>query len=337
LRTSKPATRPLTGCSTTTCIPPTPPLSLLKPSREAVALDPPRPGVTPEHLAGYQQVMAWFEAEHQVLIGATSAAAQAGRDACAWKLPAVIADFLDWRGYCRESVAIQRTALAAATRLRDTAARAMVGREPGRACTCLADYDQARAHITESLGRYRELGDVGGQARASQARACQSLAWLAGRQGRYRDSIQHAEQALDLFEAAGNRAGQAAALNALGYSHALLGEPAQGRRSNHRQALALNHELGDRRGEAHTWDSLGYAEHQLGHHREAADCYQSALSLFRELGDPFNEAEILTHLGDAHHAARNLREARAAWQQALDILDDLHHPDADQLRAKLGS
>ena len=32
-----------------------------------------------------------------------------------------------------------------------------------------------------------------------------------------------------------------------------------------------------------------------------------------------------------------MREARGAWQQALRILDDLHHPDADQIRAKLGS
>jgi DNA-binding SARP family transcriptional activator len=303
---------------------------LLKPSREAVALAPPRPGVTPERLTGYQQAMAWFEAEHQVLIGAARAA-QAGYGACAWKLPSVIADFLDRRGHWRESAAIQRTALAAARSLGDTAAQAMVGRDLGRACAWLTDYDQARTHMTESLALYRKLGDVGGQARAHQ-----SLAWLAGREGRVRDSIQHAELALDMFRAAGNRAGQAAALNGLGYSHVLLGE-AQRAGPFCRQALALNQELQDRRGEAHAWDSLGYAEHHLGHYRDAADCYQSALSLFRELGDRFNEAEILTHLGDTQHAAENTRGAQDAWRQALDIFDDLHHPDADQIRAKLGA
>jgi tetratricopeptide (TPR) repeat protein/transcriptional regulator with XRE-family HTH domain len=303
---------------------------LLQPTREPVPLAPPRAGVTLEHLAGHQQAMAWFEAEHQVLACAAALAAQAGCDGCAWKLPSVMADFLEWRGHWRESAAIQRTALAAATRLGDKAARAMVGHKLGRACAWLTDYDQARAHMTESLGLYRKLGDLGGQARAHL-----SLAWLAGREGRLRDSLEHAEQALSMLRAAGNSAGQAAALNVLGYSHALLGEP-QRARPFCQQALALNQELGDRRGEAHAWDSLGYAEDQLGHHRDAADCYQSALSLFRELGDRFNEAEILTHLGDTRHAAGDQQGARAAWKQALGILDDLHHPDADQIRAKLG-
>ncbi len=83
------------------------------------------------------------------------------------------------------------------------------------------------------------------------------------------------------------------------------------------------------------WDSLGYAEHHLGNLAEAAACYQRALSLFRELGDRYNEAEILIHLGDTHHAAGDLAAGPGAWQQALAILVDLHHPGADQVRAKL--
>ena len=82
-------------------------------------------------------------------------------------------------------------------------------------------------------------------------------------------------------------------------------------------------------------DSLGYAEHKLGRLAEAAVCYQRALSLFREFGDRFYEAEILTHLGDTHCAGGNPQQARDVWQQALAILDDLHHPDANNLRAKL--
>jgi tetratricopeptide (TPR) repeat protein len=304
---------------------------LLKPTREPVALTPPRPGVTPELLADHQQALEWFEAEHRVLLAALALAAESGFDACAWQLPLAMSDFLDRRGHWHECAAIQRTALAAATRLGDIAGRAMTGRALGTACAELTDYDQARAHMTDSLGLYRKLDDLDGQARVHQ-----SLAWAAGRSGRTREALGNAEQALDLFQAAGNRSGQAAALNALGYGHAMLGDP-QRARAFCRRALALNQELGLHRGEeAHAWDSLGYVEHQLGHHRDAADCYQSALSLFRELGDRFNEAEILTHLGDALHAAGDQQEARAAWQQALVILDDLHHPDADQIRAKLG-
>jgi tetratricopeptide (TPR) repeat protein len=302
---------------------------LLKPSREPVILAPPRSGVTPEFLADHQQSLDWFEAEHRVLVGALAVAAETGFDACAWQLPLAMADFLDRRGHWRECAAIQRIALAAATRLGDIAGRAMAGRALGTACGWLNDFGQARTHMTDSLSLYRKLGDRGGQARVHQ-----SLAWVAGRQGRRGDALVHAEEALGLFLAIDDRAGQAAALNAVGCCHAMAGD-ARRARALCRRALALNQELGILRGEAHAWDSLGYAEHQLGRHNAAADCYQNALRLFRELGDRFNEAEILTHLGDARLAAKDQQTALDAWQQALDILNDLHHSDAQQVRVKV--
>ena len=94
---------------------------------------------------------------------------------------------------------------------------------------------------------------------------------------------------------------------------------------------------GNRWAEGNAWDSLGYAEHHLGDLAEATACYQRALSLYRESGDRFSEADALTRLGDTHHAAGEVAQAREAWQQALAILEDLQHPDADQVRAKLPS
>jgi tetratricopeptide (TPR) repeat protein len=183
--------------------------------------------------------------------------------------------------------------------------------------------------MPSSLGLYRELGDRGGQARVHQ-----SLCWVAMCQGRHGDALGHAEQALALFEAIADRAGQAAALNNVGLCHAMLGDPRRARVLC-KQALARNQELGIGRGKAHAWDSLGYVEHQLGHYGDAAGCYQNALLLIRKLGDRFNEAQILIHLGDACRSASDRQRARDAWQQALHILDDLHHPNANQVRAKL--
>jgi len=304
---------------------------LLSPSRKPISIPVAGAGVTPEQLPGYQEAMAWFEAEHQVLLAAVALAAEAGFDGHAWQLPWAMADFLDRRGYWHDSAAVQRIALAAATRLGDTPARAMAGRALGKACAWLTDYDEARAHLTESLALYQQLGDRDGQARIHQ-----SLLWVAEREARYAESLKHAEQALVLFQATDDRAGQASALNAVGWCHALLGHP-QEARSFCQRALALNQERGNRRSEALTWDSLGYAEHQLGNFAEAAACYQRALSLFCEFGDRFYQADILAHLGDTHHAADEQDAARSAWQRALDILDDLHHPDAEHLRAKLGT
>jgi tetratricopeptide (TPR) repeat protein len=302
---------------------------LLNPSREPVTLGPPQSGVIPEHLAGYQQALAWFEAEHHVLLSAVILAPQAGFDTRAWQLSWAMANYLDWRGYWHEWAATQRTGLAAATRIGDTTGQAAARRHLAHACIRLGDYEQARAHLAECLTLSQQLGDREGEARAHQI-----LGGLAVRQDRHRDALGHVKQALALHRANGNRAGQAMALNNIGWCHAQLGYYLSAQ-TFCRQALALRRELGDRPGEGYSWDSLGYAEHKLGHFAEAAHCYRRALDIFCELGGQLQVAETLTNLGDTHYAAGRLDAAREAWQQALDIFDELEHPDAKQVQAKL--
>jgi tetratricopeptide (TPR) repeat protein len=155
-----------------------------------------------------------------------------------------------------------------------------------------------------------------------------SLAITLESQSRYADGLSHAQQALELFTAAGDRQGQAISLNGVGWFHAHLG--------NHRQALSYCGQAlrlhTERGGSAHVeagiWDSLGYAHHHLGDHGESAACYQRALDLYGEIGDRWGEADTLGHIGDAQHAAGHRQQARASWERALAILDDLHHPHA---------
>jgi tetratricopeptide (TPR) repeat protein/transcriptional regulator with XRE-family HTH domain len=304
---------------------------LLKPSKEPVALIPPRPGAAASQPADHRQALAWFQAEHQVLLAAVTLAAGSGFDAHAWQLPWAMAPFLQARGHYQECAATQRTALAAATRLGDTAAQALCGRLLGVASINLGDHVQARGHYASSLTLYQRLGD-----RLGAAKIHQNLGVLAERQGRYADALGHTEQTLRLYQAIGDQASEAEALNNVGWCHVLLGDYQQARVFC-RQALTLCAEAGYRRLEGNAWDSLGYAEHHLGNLAEAVACYQRALSLCQEWGDRLTEADTLTHLGDTCHAAGQQAQARQAWQQALAILDDLHHADAGQVRAKLAS
>jgi DNA-binding SARP family transcriptional activator len=304
---------------------------LLLPAKEPVVLAPPRPGAAPSEPADYSQAQAWFEAEHQVLLVAVTLAAGSGFDSHAWQLPWAMASYLQTRGHYQEWAATQRRALAAAARLGDAAAQALSGRLLAMACAQLGDHDQALGHFASSLTLYQRLGN-----RLGEAKIHQSLGFLAEQQRRYADALDHAEQALRLCQAIGDRANEAEALNSVGWCHGLLGDYQQAR-AFCRHALTLSAEIGNRRTEGNAWDSVGYAEHHLGDLAEAAACYQRALSIFRESGDRFNEADTLTHLGDTRHAAGELAQAREAWQQALAILDDLQHPDAGQVRAKLAS
>jgi DNA-binding SARP family transcriptional activator/tetratricopeptide (TPR) repeat protein len=304
-------------------------VGLLNPTRKLIVLAPPGPGTAPEQPGDYAQALAWFEEEHQVLLAALALAAGSGFDAHAWQLPWAMTSFLRVRGYWQEWAAVQRTALAAATRLGDAAAQALCGRLLGMACTELGDIDRARGHYASSVTLYQRLGD-----RVGEARIHQSLGGLAERQRRYADAIGHSEQALRLHQAIGDQVSEAEALNNIGWYHALDGDYQQAR-TFCRRALTLIADAGHRWIEGAAWDSLGYAEHHLGHLAEAAACYQRSLSLYREAGDRFLEADTLTHLGDTRDAAGELAEAREAWQQALAILEDLRHPDAGPVRAKL--
>jgi len=304
---------------------------LLAPYRDPIAVDPAQPAVPTVHLTDAGQAMAWFVAEHQVLVAAVEKAADAGSDDHAWHLAWALTDYFDRQGHWHDHAAAQDSALNAARRTADPRRQAYSHRALAAALIQLGRHADAYAQLGAALDLFRQLGDGPGQAHVHR-----TLAWLDERQGRAADALAHAEHALELFGAAGHRAGQARALNAVGWYHAQLGDYQQAL-AHCEQALVLLREIGDRDGQAGTWDSLGYARHHLGHHREATACYDEALRLYRELGDRYLEADTLAHLGDAYLAAGAPDAARTSWQDAVEILDQLGHTDAEQVRARLAS
>jgi hypothetical protein len=104
------------------------------PSREAITLPAPAPGVAPEALDGGRAAKAWFEAEHRVLVAAVGLAARTGLDAWVWRLAWALDNFLDWRGYWPEWSAVQRAGLDAAIRTGDLAAQATARRLVAHTC-----------------------------------------------------------------------------------------------------------------------------------------------------------------------------------------------------------
>jgi tetratricopeptide (TPR) repeat protein len=304
---------------------------LLDPARDPITLTSPQPGVTPEHLAGYQHALDWFTAERPVLLAAVDQAAATGFDAHTWQLAWTLWVFFDRRGHWRDWAAAGRAGLAAAQRLADPAAQARTHFNVAHAYTKIGRLDDAHTELTHALDLATQVGDL-----AWQAHIQHMMAILWERRGNYPQALDHARQALRLHESAGHQGGQAEALNTVGWYHTLLGDHQQALTAC-QEAIALFQSLGDRDGQAATWDSLGYAQHHLGQHVSALTSYQQALILFRDLGDRHKEAITLTHLGDSYHTTGNRHAAHDAWQQALTILDDLHHPDADQLRTKLAT
>jgi DNA-binding SARP family transcriptional activator len=305
--------------------------NLILPDRDrAFILAAPQPGTVPEALRDGADALRWCQAEHQVLLAAGAQAAADGFDRHAWQLPWALADYFARAGHWRDLAGIHRAALSAAVRLGDRAGQARAHQCLGYA-QLMSDPGQSRhPHLTQALSLYRELGDQLGQAwiHIGFALALEPLhrPWTA---------LGHAWKVLSLARACGHRGTEAAALNTIGWQHAQLGDLALAL-TYCQPALLMHREAGDRLGESATWDSIGYIRHRQGDYAEAATCYEQALRQAREVGSLLTQAAILDHLGATRAAAGDPRGAADAWRQALGILADLRHPDADEVRRKLG-
>jgi DNA-binding SARP family transcriptional activator/Tfp pilus assembly protein PilF len=301
----------------------------LSTSRAPLTLAPLSPRTGPEQLAGAGQIMDWFNAERQVLLAAVELAAGRGLDTHAWQLPWSLASYLDRQGHWQDWAAAQRTALAAAQRLGDQGAQALIRHSAGRAGLRLGAFAQAREHFEAELSLHASRGD-----RAGQARAHSDLAMSYQGEERREDARAHSEQALALFRATGDQPGQADALNKIGWLAAQAGDY-QHALACCEEALGLLHDLDRRYEMAFVRDSLGYIHRLAGDHAQAISCYRQAAAMFAEVADRYEQSVTLTSLGDTCHAAGQPGPAHDAWQQALALLDDLGHPDADALRARL--
>jgi tetratricopeptide (TPR) repeat protein/transcriptional regulator with XRE-family HTH domain len=137
-------------------------------------------------------------------------------------------------------------------------------------------------------------------------------------------------QALDAARRAADPAGEAQALNGLGFAHLRLGR--HGLATEH-FALALGafRRAGDETGEARACNNLGLVELRSGRLERAAVRFEAALLLFRRVGDPVGAGRTRNNLGivDAtlgryEPAAEQHRRALALFRQAGDRIGEAH-------------
>jgi tetratricopeptide (TPR) repeat protein len=298
---------------------------------DPATLPPPQPGVVIGEPATGEDAQAWFTTEYATLVAAVPFAAEAGFRRHSWQLAWAVIVFLLRRGFWDDLTRVCQAGLDAARSAGDTLgqAHALHGLALGYARS--GRFAEAYPLFQRALAEFGKAGD-----HASQAVIHSSLAWLSEREQRPADMLSHSLTALDLYRAAGHQAGQAMILNDVGYSHAMLGN-FQEALTCCQQALGETRKLGHLGWEDAIWDSLGYIHHQLGDLPQAVACYERSIGICRDRGDRYNEATTLDHLGDVHRTAGDVPAARRAWARGLYILDELSHPDADQLRAKLCS
>ena len=103
--------------------------------------------------------------------------------------------------------------------------------------------------------------------------------------GNHHQALTACQQALTLFQELGDRDGQAATLDSLGYANHHLGQHTQAI-DCYQHALDLERNLGDRYGEAETLTHLGDTHHAAGDPQAARDAWQHALIILDDLSHP---------------------------------------------------
>ncbi len=301
------------------------------PGRSAIRVAAPQPGVLPAEMADKDQAMAWFDAEHPVLIALIRYAYDNEFDTHAWQIPWALSHFFARRGWWRSYADSHETALRAAQRLGDSLAQAHAHYQLGHALASMDDHEAADPNVRRALDLFRELGD-----RANEAVVLNGLSNMLEDQGRYPEALAVALDALRMIKAAGHWWTQASLENGVGWMYAHLGQYEQAL-THCQRSLGLHRESGNRGGTADTLDSLGFIYRNLGDLAQARAYYRQAIDAYREISSPYGQGNSLNGLGDLLAAEGDLDGAREAYRAAAVILDTLPHPLADEVRTKLGS
>jgi class 3 adenylate cyclase/tetratricopeptide (TPR) repeat protein len=280
-------------------------------------------------------------------------ALRAERFDAAWKYARVAGDRAAALYANADAAAFYRRALEAARRLRGAerpevavVAEALgdVSEMAGEYVSAALAYEQARRRqsagvdrarllrktgvVHERFGRYREAlrcysrgrAMVAGTEVAEATELAIAYAGVRFRQGRYRDCITWAEEAVAEAESTQYRPGLAHALYLEDMALFDLSEPSgeQGRR-----ALAIYEELGDLVGQGNVLNNMGIDAYYQGRWGQALKYYEQSRAVREKAGDVIgmatqenNIGEILSDQGRLADADRLFAAAREEWRAA---------------------
>ena len=168
------------------------------------------------------------------------------------------------------------------------------------------DFDEPERYHEESLERFREVGDVAGE-----ARSLRRLGEIALRRGEFDESEHYHQKSLDRYRELGDAAGEANSLFGLGNTALGRGEPDTARQ-HHEESLDRYREIGDREREARSLGLLGNVAGETGDHEAALDYYEAALDAFEETGALREVLQTVRNLAETNETLGN-DEGAAEW------------------------
>ncbi|MGD1905420.1 MAG: tetratricopeptide repeat protein, partial [Leptolyngbyaceae cyanobacterium] len=149
-----------------------------------------------------------------------------------------------------------------------------------------------------------------------------ALGIVANDLAQYDSAAAYLEEALATVQALGDRTLEGKALNALGLVNTRRSQYDTALRY-YRQALDLRRAVGDRPGEAVTLNNIGEVYGSQGDYPQALDYLNQALNLRRQLGNQRDIAQSLNNLGTIRSFQGNYRSAIIYYEEALALIEGL--------------
>ncbi|MGL5824579.1 MAG: AfsR/SARP family transcriptional regulator [Nocardioides sp.] len=295
---------------------------------------PPAPSLASEPCSGAHMdraaAQSWLTHQTFVLSVAIQRAAELpGLEGFAWRLNSTTSFHRTGCGQLKESIRLHEIALSACLRLADQIGEAEARLGLGATYTYLGSFDAAARELRAA---HRLALDAGDQ--LLEAHVHERQCALMDRTGDARGALDQSLVSLAAFREIGDDFAAATAENNLGWCLTLLGDH-KAALAYCERALAFNRKVDDQIALATCLDSLGRIYLHLGRHAESIESYVEAVAIVQEEGRHLQLSEYIWHLGDAYHTTGDHQAARSSWQGSLDLLEELDHPNAAVLRAKL--
>jgi tetratricopeptide (TPR) repeat protein len=327
----------------------------------------------PDAFTGREQALAWFDAEHAVLVATVLWASTTRHTRQTLSLAAALAEYQAWRRHSNDQLTVSRTALDVwqrtglplgecigwinlglafqQSRRFDEAVTAheralgicqdfdapdiesMAWNNLGSALVELRRFAEAITAHEHHLAISRELGN-----RRNEGLAWNNLGSALGESGRIDEAIAALEQARDICRETQDRYNEGRALNNLGLVFKQLGRFDEALAA-HERNLVICQETQDRLREGTAWNNLGTTLREMRLFDKAISALENARDLCRQTGDRDCEGKAWTNMGLALAELRQFDEARRCWVEAAAAFTDAGSTesaqDAQRLLAEL--
>jgi len=293
---------------------------MLEPNRTPIPPPPPSPGVLlPRLPSSYDEAIAWFAGQRDVLKEAIRLASDERCGVVPWQLAITMQQYLQWAGYFHDWEEVMSLALRAARERGDTVGEAHVLRSLAGARWSLGASEEALGLLWKALRVY-EQRDM----HLEQALVHSNAHRVYHTLGRHGQALEHVERATALFRVLDNRRGEATTFTLRGRSLTRLGRIEESAWMLG-QAIEANQEIGRGHEEGEIRIAIAANLMKSGRAERAVDQLVMSADVSRKVGHRPNEfdalrylAAALTDLGDAQGAIRALRQARAVLGQFQD-------------------